>query len=93
MAANPIQQQTNSQDWRGSRIAASVCGALAVILGGIVLIGWAFHVPMLAQVGNGKTPMAINTAIGFVFAGLALLFAAVDSRHNLSADFTMPYNA
>jgi hypothetical protein len=84
MATDPLQQQANSKDWRGPRIVASVCGAVAMILGSIVLIGWAFHVPMLAQVGNGKTPMAFNTAIGFVFAGLALLFSAFDSRHKLS---------
>ncbi|MGC8625261.1 MAG: diguanylate cyclase domain-containing protein, partial [Phycisphaerae bacterium] len=56
----------------------------AVILGGPVLIGLAFHIPMLVWVSGGETPMVITTAIGFVFAGLALIFSTFDSRRKLS---------
>ncbi|MDQ2990923.1 MAG: GGDEF domain-containing protein, partial [Pseudomonadota bacterium] len=53
---------------------------LALALGATTLAGWALHIPVMVQIYAGWTPMVVNTGIGFVLAGLALLAAASD-RH------------
>jgi len=46
---------------------------LAILLGLIVLLGWAIHSPLLIQGSPDLAPMQRNTAVGFVLIGLALL--------------------
>jgi signal transduction histidine kinase len=50
-----------------------LCGFVAILLGAIVLVGWAVHSTLLIQVAPHLTPMQRNTAAGFVLSGLALL--------------------
>jgi hypothetical protein len=49
-----------------------LCGLLAVAVGGLVIIGWYAHWPLLVQVLPGLVPMKFNTALGFVASGVAL---------------------
>ena len=55
------------------RMTGAVCGALAILLGFVVLLGWAIHSAFLIQVAPDLAPMQRNTAAGFALSGLALL--------------------
>src|SRR5256885_11540930 len=48
-------------------------GALLVLLGGTVMIGWAMQLSLLVRLLPGFTPMVFDTALCFVLAGGALL--------------------
>src|SRR5438094_8875042 len=48
-------------------------GALLVLLGGTVMVGWAMQLSLLVRVLPGFTPMVFDTALCFVLAGGALL--------------------
>jgi signal transduction histidine kinase len=54
------------------RLTAVLCAAAAIVLGLVVLLGWAIHSTLLIQVIPEFAPMQRNTAISFVFAGAAL---------------------
>jgi signal transduction histidine kinase len=57
--------------WPG--LTGALCGLLAILLGSVVLLGWAAHSPLLIQVAPDLAPMQRNTAASFVVIGLALL--------------------
>ena len=46
---------------------------MAIMLGLVVLLGWAVHSPALIQIGPDLAPMQRNTAAGFVLCGMAIL--------------------
>jgi len=48
-------------------------GAVSLLLGAIVLMGWYTHNVNLIQVNPAFVPMQYNTALGFFLAGLALI--------------------
>src|ERR1019366_7000662 len=54
-------------------ITGAVCGALAILLGSVVLVGWAIHSAFLIQVAPNLAPMQRNTAVNFILSGIALL--------------------
>src|SRR5204862_7771848 len=54
-------------------------GALLVLLGGTVMIGWAMQLSPLVRVLPGFTPMVFNTALCLVLAGGALLVPFSDA--------------
>jgi signal transduction histidine kinase len=54
-------------------MTGAVCGALAILLGFVVLLGWAIHSASLIQVAPNLAPMQRNTAAGFALSGLALV--------------------
>lgn len=60
-----------SLSWPG--ITGGFCGILAILLGTLVLIGWAIHAALLIQVMPDLAPMQRNTAVSFALIGLALL--------------------
>jgi signal transduction histidine kinase len=63
-------------------LISGVVGALLVLLGGSVMLGWAARLPPLVRVLPGFTPMVFNTALCFVLAGSALLAQFPDAdRH------------
>src|SRR5579864_7464891 len=62
------------------RMTGALCGALAVLLGSFVLVGWAVHSTFLIQVAPDLAPMQRNTALSFSLSGLALLGIAMSWR-------------
>ncbi len=54
-----------------------LAGLMVVVAAWLAVIGYAFGVMSLYDVGD-FTPMALNTAVGFVIAGSAILFARPD---------------
>ncbi len=57
--------------------SGALSGALAILLGSTVLVGWAVHSAFLIQVTPNLPPMQRNTAAGFILVGLALLGMAL----------------
>jgi PAS domain S-box-containing protein len=55
----------------GFRVAR-FSGALVMLVGGIVLVGWGLDLPLLKGVMPGAATMKANTALCFVLAGLSL---------------------
>jgi len=63
------------------RMIGAVCGALAILLGSVVLVGWAIHSPFLIRLASNLSSMARNTAVCFIVSGLALVgIATVRAR-------------
>ncbi len=58
---------------RHSKLAAYL-GGLVTLLGFSVIFGWYTHKLWLIQVLPSFVPMQFNTALGFIFSGLALFF-------------------
>ncbi len=58
-----------------SRIAhiASAVGWVLAALGLAALAGWAFHIPLLATLVPSLETMKVNTALAFLFSGMALI--------------------
>jgi methyl-accepting chemotaxis protein len=59
-----------------------VAGAVVVLIGCLVLIGWIFDIVVLMSVVPGLTMMNPMTAVGFVLAG-ASLFLISDFRFRI----------
>lgn len=60
------------------RQSAVFVGALLVLLGSLVLLGWALKSPFMVRVLPGYTPMVVNTALAFMLAGSALIMPISD---------------
>ena len=56
-----------------TRRLASICGASIVLLGVVVLLGWALHSSPLVQIEPSFPPMHRNTAVLFALTGIMLL--------------------
>src|SRR5271170_7800769 len=69
---NVCQAKTTWPTW-----IAVLSGALTILLGSAVLLGWAVHYAFLIQVSPNLPPMQRNTAASFVFVGLALVGTAL----------------
>jgi len=62
------------------RTLATVCAAAVGLLGAAVLAGWLAGIPWLVRVTPDTSAMAANTALSFVFCGLAALILAGEQR-------------
>jgi signal transduction histidine kinase len=63
---------------------ARATSAISIVVGCSVLAGWALGAPTLTSIIPGMATMKINTAIGFVLAGLALWATLVEPGHRSS---------
>ncbi len=61
-----------------TKMTGAVCGALSILLGSVVLLGWAIHSTFLIQIAPDLAPMQRNTAIGLMVCGIALLGIVVN---------------
>jgi len=68
-----MRARTSSSGMSWPRMTGALCGILAILLGIIVLLGWAIHSPLLIQAAPDLAPMQRNTAVSFALIGLALL--------------------
>ena len=57
-------------------IMVIIAAGLISFLGVIVLIGWYTHTIALIQILPTFVPMQYNTAMGFMFCGLSVIFIA-----------------
>jgi hypothetical protein len=64
-------------------MTGAICGALAILLGSAVLVGWVVHSTFLIQIAPDLAPMQRNTAISFALCGIALL-GIIASRPRLT---------
>ncbi len=55
--------------------------ASALIVGLLVLFGWAFDVPLLKVVFRGLVSMKVNAAIAFTFVGVSMALLALRDRY------------
>ncbi len=61
---------------------SAIAGALLVLLGGTVMLGWWMQLSPLVRVLPAFAPMVFNTALCFVLAGSALLTPVSDARRH-----------
>ena len=59
---------------------ARVAGGCLVVLGALVLLGWAFDIPLLKSPHPTLISMKANTALVFVLLGIGLWFSTDDRR-------------
>src|SRR3990170_6882746 len=59
------------------KLATLIASALAVFVGGMVLVGWALDITALKSVLPGWVAVKPNTALAFILTGLALLFSSL----------------
>ncbi|MDB6163933.1 MAG: diguanylate cyclase, partial [Xanthomonadaceae bacterium] len=62
------------------RLITCTCAAFALALGVVTVFGWMTGNAVLVMVRPQWSPMVLNTAIGFILGGTALLAAATDHR-------------
>ena len=62
----------------GRRQLLVLVGALLIMLGGLVLLGWALQSSALVRVLPGFTPMVVNSALSFILAGGVLIVPLSD---------------
>lgn len=55
-------------------VIIKICAILSVLIGLIVIIGWHTKLTFLIQILPAFVPMQYNTALGFLLAGIGLLF-------------------
>lgn len=55
-------------------IFSQIAGIMAIGVGMLVIVGWFFDNQTMKSLYSGYVSMKVNTAIGFIFSGLSLLF-------------------
>lgn len=59
-----------------TRPVSFLAGVLAILVGGLVLLGWALDITAIKSITPGFASMKVNTAICFVLSGVALCLLA-----------------
>lgn len=78
--------ESESPVGRYCRRLTDAASLAAVVLGGLVLAGWAWNIGLLLSVLPGHATMKPNTAACFVFSGLALWLLRSSTIHSSSPD-------
>ena len=66
-------------------LAGRLAGTLALVVGGMALVGWTFHIAVLKSIRPDWVSMKPNTALCFVLVGLALLLSRPSSAFRLQS--------
>lgn len=61
---------------------SNICGAIALILGAVVILGWHMQNQTLVQILPSFAPMQYNTALCFLLSGIGLL-SIVRKKHKI----------
>ena len=69
----PVTFDFSARTYNAAIWLAHVMAILTIVLGVVVLSGWAFHIDSFKTVFHGYSSMKPNTAVCFIFAGTALL--------------------
>ncbi|WP_066426707.1 PAS domain S-box protein [Anabaena sp. 4-3] len=72
--------QSNRQMLTALKTVSQLASIIVTLVGGAVLVGWLFDIPILTSFFPGWVAMKAKTALGFVFSGLALYL--LNSRGN-----------
>src|SRR5580658_937463 len=67
-----VMSDPNPDRFKLLRIYCEASSIAAVVLGCLVLCGWAFHIEILKTVLPGLVTMKANTALGIAFSGASL---------------------
>ncbi len=67
-----------------------VSSAIALIIGAVVILGWVTHTPILTSLSSVWVAMKVNTALGFVLAGTAILFLLGCDKSSESSIYRWP---
>src|SRR5579859_1932509 len=62
---------------------SAIVGAVLVLLGGAVILGWWLHSASLVRVAPGFTAMVFNTALSFALSGAAVLIVTSASPRSV----------
>ncbi|MDB5946135.1 MAG: domain S-box protein, partial [Ramlibacter sp.] len=65
---------------RGSATLARACGVISMIVGGLVVLGWALDFPLLKSALAGAVEMKANTAVSLILGGGAIMLFTADQR-------------
>jgi diguanylate cyclase (GGDEF)-like protein/PAS domain S-box-containing protein len=63
-----------------SKTIQTLIGIALLVMGGIVLLGWLLHVPLMVQFKIGFVPMQFNTGMCFVLTGIALALPGLTGK-------------
>ena len=72
-----MRAPTSSPSVSFARMTGAVCASLTILLGSVVLLGWALNSTYLIQLATGMAPMQRTAAVTFIICGLALLGIAL----------------
>jgi two-component system, sensor histidine kinase and response regulator len=79
----PSDKLSNRFDLRCVRMYAPAAGALAVLVGAFVLLGWMFDLSLLKSVLPGKATMKPLTALCFVLCGVTMCLITVGNDERI----------
>lgn len=69
---------------RGLKTVSQCLGIIVAVIGLVVLVGWLLHIPYLKSLFPGMEPMKVNTAICFIFSGVALWLLHIETPQSRS---------
>ncbi len=63
-----------------NKVIQTLIGIALLVMGGIVLLGWLLHIPLMVQFKIGFVPMQFNTGMCFVLTGIALALPGLTGK-------------
>ena len=76
---NPVTSTPGVQPWMTRKFFVAAAGVLALVVGALVLVGWAFNINALKSILPEWVAMKPNTAVAFLLSGIAVLLSRPSS--------------